>query len=244
MRPNFRAIAPGLLALLLALFAAPGARAQCDSSWVSLGDGRLASGAAAARELSYSDSIHRPAYCPPDSTCFWDGSGYLRVALAERRFEAASHSTRPLYLSSRAREEYRIVGAPAGSDVTFRVRLFGTVDFVFYEYCGGSGCNPVAGITVDGSELEHLEMVGIGSYRDQVLPFDRSMTLTRRVDEPFTLNYYLVAGTSLSPVYAGVVARVEFEDLPPGTRVVSCLEELARTTPRPGSWGRIKTLYR
>lgn len=244
MRPNLRAITPGLLTLLLGLLSARGARAQCDSSWVSLGDGRLVTGAAAARELGYSDSLHTPAYCAPDSTCFWDGSGYLRIALAERRFEAASHSSRSLYFSSRARDEYRIVGAPAGSDVTFCVRLFGTVDFVFYEYCGGSGCNPVAGITVDASELEHLEMIGIGSYRSQVLPFDRSMMLTRRAGEPFALDYFMRAGTSLSPVYASVVARVEFVDLPPGASVVSCLEELARTTTRPGSWGGIKSLYR
>lgn len=244
MRPHLRLSALYLTMTLLALGAPVGVRAQCDSSWVRLADGQFVSGAAAAREQTYSDSIHIAEYCWPDSCWYWDGSGYLRIALAERRFEAASHSEQSLYFAGWARDEYRIVGAAAGSEITFRMRLVGTVEFVFYEYCGGSGCNPVAGITVDGPPSDHLEMIGIGSYHDQVLDFDRSTTLTRRAGESFTLNYFMQAGTSHSPAYASVDARVEFDGLPPGVRVVSCLEEAVGTTTRPGSWGEIKSRYR
>ena len=57
------------------------------------------------------------------------------------------------------------------------------VECVFYEYCVGSGCNPAAGITIDGTSSDHLEMIALGSCFDQVRPFDRSTTLTRCADE-------------------------------------------------------------
>lgn len=228
--------------MLLAITQAKGARAECDASYVRLSNDQLVTGTAAAQELAYSDSVHWLASLDP--LLYWDGSGYVRIALATRRFEAASHSMQSLYFGGRARDEYRVVGAPAGAEITFRLRLVGTVEFVFYGYCGGSGCNPVAGITVDGVFPEHLEMIGIASYADRVLPFDRSTNLTRRAGEPFTLDYLMQAGTSHSPAYASISARVEFDDLPPGVRVVSCLEEYFGTESRTGSWGSLKLRYR
>lgn len=228
--------------LLVSVTSAAGARAQCDSSYVRLSDGRLVTGAAAGQEQAVSDSIHLP--CSPDSSCFWDGSCYLRIALAERRFEAASHSEQSLGLGGRARDEYRVVGLPAGTEVTFGLRLIGVIEFVYYEYCGGSGCNPVAGIQITGGATDHLEAIGIGSYHDQVLPFDYSTTLTRRAGEPFLLEYFMQAVTSHSPAYASVSARVEFDGLPPGLQVVSCLEEYLGTGSRTGSWGALKLRYR
>jgi hypothetical protein len=231
-----------LSTMLLAFVQAGSARAQCDSSYVDLGAGRLFTGTAAAHEQVYADSMHR--VYGPDSSYAWDGSGYVRVALASRHFEAASHSEQPFYFGGSARDEYRLVGAPPGTEVTFGVRLVGVIEFVFYEYCGASGCNPVAGITIDGAPSEHLEMIAIGSYVNLVRPFDRSTTLTRVADVPFTLKYFLQAGTSHSPAYASITATVEFEGLPPGMRVVSCVEELAPTNSHPGTWGSLKVRYR
>lgn len=231
-----------LSTMLLAFVQAGGARAQCASSFVDLGGGRRVTGPAAAQEQFHADSMH--TQYGPDSTYVWEGSGYVRVALATRHFETATHSEQSFGFSATARDEYRVVGAPPGTEVTFLLRLTGTVEFVFYEYCGGSGCNPTAGITIDGTPSEHLEMIGLGGYVDQVRPFDRAMNLTRRANEPFTLSYFMMAGTSHSPAYVGITASIQFDGLPPGVRVASCVEELVPTKNNTGTWGGLKLRYR
>ena len=225
----------------LGIFTASVAFAQCDSTYAQAGSLPRATGAAAAVEQFYADSVHQTY---PSSDYVWDGSGYARVALAERRFEAASHAGNVFYFQGSARETYRVVGPPPGTSVSVGLRLVGVGEIVFYEYCGGSGCNPVAGITVDGAPAEHLEAIMIGSFRDAVLPFDRSIVLARQAGEPFTLNYFLSAGTSHSPAYVSIAGRVEFTGLPPGASVVSCLEENVITAGRPASWGGLKVRYR
>lgn len=226
---------------LLGIVAATGALAQCDSTYAKAGSLPRATGAAAATEQFYADSVHQTY---PSSDYVWDGSGYARVALAERRFEAASHAGNAFYFQGSAGESYRVVGPPPGTVVPVGLRLVGVGEIVFYEYCGGSGCNPVAGITVDGAPAEHLEAIMLGSFHDAVLPFDRSIVLTRQAGEPFTLNYFLSAGTSHSPAYVSISGRVEFTGLPPGASVVSCLQENISTAARPASWGGLKVRYR
>lgn len=227
---------------LLGIATARCALAQCDSTYVKVGGLPLATGAAAAFEQVFADSLSR--FYPPDSVSWDHGSGYIRVSLPERRFEIAVHSTQSFGFGGSGRETYRVVGPPAGTPVSIGVRLVGVAEIVFYQYCGGSGCNPVAGITVDGVATEHLEAIVIGSFRDVVQPFDRSIVLTRPAGEPFTLKYGWSAGTSHSPAYVSILGRVEFTGLPPGASVVSCLEEIVPTVSRPASWGGIKARYR
>jgi len=241
MRPYQRLPALLLAFALVTVQRPAGARAECDSTYVEVSTQVLV-GVAAAQEVTATDTLHLVG--PGDPPYVADGSGFQRIGLLSRVFDSAVHAENSLFVSGRARDEYRVVGAPAGTEVTFRVRLVGTFDVVFYEYCGGSGCNPVAGLTVDGEDNEHLEFIGIGSYRDQLLPFDRSMTLVRRAGEPFLLSYFTQAGTSHSPVYVGLHAQVEFVDLPPGVRVVSCLEDYVSTETRPATWGSLKARYR
>jgi hypothetical protein len=116
---------------------------------------------------------------------------------------------------------------------------------MYRVHCGGSGCIPVAFLSVDGSDVnEHLEFLGLGGFVTALVPFERSMTLVRRAEEPFLLRYYVTAGTSHTPSYVGLSARVEFDQLPPGVRVESCLEANLPTANRRATWGSLKAMYR
>lgn len=226
---------------LLLMGVATTTRAQCDSAYVVVWD-QSAWGMGAAAAVTATDTLHRrfPLF-PPGL----DGSGYVRIALVPRAFEAAVHADLVLSMEGEARDEYRVVGAPAGTEVTFRVRASGFFDITFARgSCGGAGCNPVVRFSVDGDATEHLEFYGEAHFSNAFMPFERSMTLVRRAEEPFFLRYRLFSSISHEPAYVGLSARVEFDELPPGVRVESCLEANLPTSNRRATWGSLKAMYR
>jgi hypothetical protein len=242
---------PSLL-LLVALFtsalllgaagSAPGQEA-CPSSLLWFQGRTVATGSQAGRDTTLTDSL-RLADPGSDSTLF-RGDGAVRLALAQRHFEAEVHSENSLYVSGGGRDEYHIEGPPAGTPVTFQVRLVGTDTHVFDIHCGGSGCMPLTYATVHGSGPgEQLEHVRFSFPPSSTRSFDLSMSLVRAAGESFQLDYEIVAGTSHTPSGASIVFDVSFEGLPAGARVVSCLDAEQPTPGRVTTWGELKSRYR
>ena len=216
-------------------------RAQCDSAFVVVRD-QSVWGMDAAATVTATDTLHRAFPLFPPGL---DGSGFIRIALIPRIFESAVHADLLLSVEGEARDEYRVVGAPAGTEVTFRVRASGYFDVTFESgHCGGAGCNPHASFFVDGDPGEHMEFIGIAHFVNALETFERSMTIVRRAGEPFFLRYHLFSGISHEPAYVGFRAQVEFDQLPPGVRVESCLDANLPTANRRATWGRLKAMYR
>jgi len=235
-----------VLALAPLFLHAAEARAQsgCESSYLSRGDTVLVTGMAAGRDTAMADSIYQEWPTQDGNVYLARGAWSVRLALAQRHFEARVYSEFIYGLVFDAQDEYRVVGLPDGTPVQLQVRLVGTDDWTRYTGCLSSGCTPTAFAAVYGTapeeRLEHYRFTPPTGPAS----FDLTMTITRRAGEPFVLRHRIWVGSSHDESAAEISADVQFEGLPAGVTVMACTQSDEPTPARRTTWGALRARYR
>ena len=205
---------------------------DCPASELSFGPGSVFTSSAAVFDSSviYSgDSGARAAYDLPAGTvevlhCCGLGVGYAR-----------------------ARDEFDVVGVPAGTRVA-AVAEMAVEGWIISLGCSPSGCWGYldAGIT-SGPSTSQITLA------EELLPAGRlpvsgsvQLPVTLVAGQPEIIEFALSARRAAGGNNgAEGIGRIQFTGLPAGARVVSCNGYGNVATPaRRRSWGQIKTIYR
>lgn len=192
-----------------------------DSLWCGCGAGM--------RVLSTEPGFACPAGAwqagsPCDGACYDLRAGRLAVALPG---SAGCHSMVD------AEDDYWVTGIPAGSPTLFtaELRVVGQL----------SGDTEAAVLVREGS------LTGSAAFYDASdSPVDHTVValLMHAAGEVFRLTLRLAALNTLAPAGAEMTASLSFGGLPPGAVVHSCQGYEATVPALPGTWGRVKALYR
>lgn len=152
-------------------------------------------------------------------------------------------------------DEYRIIGPPPGTPLTFTAEMavFMNLDgyCTGYGYCTASrasaslreGDSNLAAMSVEtplNFDEINLRCCAKSTSAAQTL----RVTIVRTVGEVFTLHYGMSCSQQWSSGY--VVGQMRFSGLPGGASVVSCqgYRQDFATVSRPMSWGQVKLRYR
>jgi len=147
----------------------------------------------------------------------------------------------------KARDQYDVVGVPAGTPVVVVAEL-SVEGAILSQGCGGSGCWGTLGFSLaSGASLRESyltrNMFSVGREPVQgavVLP------ITIVAGQPVTIERQLWAQRAAGGNHgAEGIGRLRFSGLPEGARVVSCQNFADSTVPAlRRSWGRLKSAYR
>jgi hypothetical protein len=221
-----------MLLAMLVLGATPSLAASCPSSQMAFGTTSVFVSNEAVFDSSIiygGNSGHRTAYDLPAGTvevlhCCGSGVGYTRV-----------------------RDEFDVVGVPAGTRVTV-VAEMPIEGWILSNGCSASGCSGY----LDGEIVsalsrslitltEHLYDLGRVAVSGRV-----RLPMTIVAGQPQVLEFALSARRHAGGNHgAEGIGHILFTGLPAGTRVVSCNGYGDALVPaRRESWGQVKTIYR